>query len=108
MSVLKLPQTDKGKSFKVHSDDIIVIRLEENPTTGYRWEVDKADDEILTLQSSDFSLAEGPRIGGGGMRIFILKAKSAGTAHIELKHWRKWEGEDSVIKRFDVTIMVRD
>jgi inhibitor of cysteine peptidase len=104
MSELNLTQADSGKSFEVHKDDAIVIRLKENPTTGYQWAVEKADDRI----STSFSLPEDAKIGGGGTRVFIFKPKTADTAHIQLKHWREWEGDDSIIERFDVTIVVRD
>lgn len=108
MSELNLTQADKGKSFEVHRDDVIVIRLKENPSTGYRWAVDKADDRILAFQSSEFSLPADTKIGGGGMRTFAFKAKTADTVHIQLKHWREWEGNDSIIDRFDVTVVARN
>jgi len=101
-------QADKGKSFEVKRDTIVVIRLKENPTTGYQWAVHKADDKVLSLQSSEFSLPEGPRIGQGGTRAFAFRAKATGTARIELKHWREWEGEESTSDRFAVTIVVKN
>lgn len=107
MSELKLTEADKGKSFEVRRNDIVVIRLQENPTTGYRWEVDKSDEKILALQGSEFLLPKDPKFGEGGTRVFKFKAKAAGTARIQLKHWQKWEGADSIIDRFDVTNVVK-
>lgn len=106
-SVLTIVQEDKGKSFEVHLDDAIVIRLPENPTTGYRWAIDKVDEKLLELQESDFTPPSEPRLGAGGWRTLTFKAKSIGTSHIQLKHWREWEGDDSIIERFDVTIRIR-
>lgn len=106
MSELTLTQADKGKFLEVDRDDVIVIRLEENPTTGYQWAVDKADDMIFVPLSPEFLLPEEPRFGEGGTRVFGFKAKTAGSAAIQLKHWRKWEGDASIIDRFDVTINV--
>ena len=40
MPILKLTQADDNKSFSLHKGDELVIHLEENPTTGYRWEID--------------------------------------------------------------------
>ena len=108
MSELKLTQADKGKSFEVHRDDVIVIYLKENPTTGYRWAVHVADDKILALQSSEFSVPEDPKIGQGGMRVFTFKAKTVGTGQIQLKHYREWEGDDSIIERFAITVVLRE
>ena len=104
MSELNLTQTDNGKSFEVHRDDVVVIRLKENPSTGYRWAVNKADDRI----STSFSLPSDAKVGAGGTRAFTFKAGTVDTAHIQLKHWREWEGDDSIIDRFDITIVVRE
>lgn len=105
---LTLTQADKGKSFEIERSDLIIIGLKENPTTGYKWAVERADDRILGLQGSEFYLPEDSRVGEGGTRVFTFKAKAAGTSRIKLKHWREWEGSDSVIDRFDATIVVND
>lgn len=105
---IKLTKANNGESYELHRDDVIVIRLTENPTTGYCWEIEELDNNILALQSSDFFLPEDPQIGEGGMRVFIFKAKTAGSAHIRLKYWREWEGNDSIIDVFDVTTVVKN
>ncbi len=107
MSELKLTEADRGKSFEIHRNDIVVIRLQENPTTGYCWEVDKSDEKILPLQGSEFLLPKHPKFGEGGTRVFKFKAKKTGTAHIQLKHWREWEGDGSIDNRFDITSVVK-
>jgi len=105
---IKLTKANNGESYELHRDDVIVIRLTENPTTGYCWEIEELDNNILALQSSDFFLPEDPQIGEGGMRVFVFKAKTAGSAHIRLKYWREWEGNDSIIDVFDVTTVVKN
>ena len=106
MSDLKLTQADTGDSFTVHPGDAIAIQLKENPTTGYRWAIDRSDSTILALQSSDFAALPGAGIGGGGTRTFTFKAEKAGAVHLQLKHWRSWEGDSSIVVRYDVTIQV--
>ena len=108
MQEIKLTQANNGESHELHRDDVIVIRLSENPTTGYCWEIEELDNNILALQSSDFFLPEHPQFGEGGERVFAFKAKSAGSAHIRLKYWREWEGNDSIIDVFNVTTEVRN
>jgi inhibitor of cysteine peptidase len=106
VSELVLTQADSGRTCEVHPDDVIVVRLEENPTTGYVWAVDKTDEEIVTLQSSRLLLPQEPKIGEGGTRVFTFRAETTGTASIHLKHWREWEGDASIIERFDITLVV--
>jgi len=107
MQEVQLARTNNGESFELRRDDVIVIRLAENPTTGYCWEIEHFDSNILALHSSDFLLPEDPLIGEGGVRVFAFKAKTRGSTRIQLKHWRKWEGNDSITETFDVTAIVR-
>jgi inhibitor of cysteine peptidase len=64
--------------------DHVVIRLPENPTTGYRWRVDDVDDRVLTLESSTFEPPEPPIPGAGGWRAIHLRAVGPGTARLHL------------------------
>lgn len=61
---LTLTHADKGKSFEARQNDVIILRLPENPTTGYRWALEEMDEEILKLKDSDFALSPDSGIGG--------------------------------------------
>jgi inhibitor of cysteine peptidase len=106
MSSLVLTEKDKGKAITVHQGDQIVINLQENPTTGYRWAVDKIDNAIIPDQVG-YTQSPSGSIGSGGRRSFAFEAKGLGTAHLQLKLWREWEGDASIIDRFDVTIQIQ-
>ena len=107
MAPVTLTQADNGKSVEVRPGSIITIRLSENPTTGYRWAVDKIDSDVVVLKSSDYSPAPNTGVGGGGERTLTFEATKAGVAAVHLKLWRDWEGDNSITQRFDVTIQVR-
>lgn len=107
MSTVTLTQADKGKSVTVHTGDQIVITLQENPTTGYRWAIDQTDATVLTAQNPSFSPTPGGAIGAGGTRTFTFTAKTPGTVHLQFKLLRAWQGDSSIIDRFDVTIQVQ-
>jgi inhibitor of cysteine peptidase len=102
-----LDQSDNGKTITVTVGDEVVIALDENPTTGYTWAVEKIDDTILALKSSDYTRTGPPVSGAGGVRTFTFTAKQAGTSPLELKDWRSWEGDKSVIGRYSLTIEVK-
>lgn len=106
MSELTLTEADIGKTFRVHQGDVILVRLSENPTTGYQWAIAEINEAILELEGSNFVLFSDVGIGGGGERIVRFKPKSTGTTRIELKLWREWEGDFSTIQRYDSTIQV--
>jgi inhibitor of cysteine peptidase len=107
MSEIVIVQSDQASKFEAHPGDSILIRVPENPTTGYRWELDVADDQIMALQDSDYSGASKASIGGG-TRTFSLKARRQGTVRVRLRLRRGWESEETAIDDFEVTIRVRE
>ena len=105
---LTIGETDNGKSFQIRRGETIAVRLAGNPTTGYTWAVDEVDKKTLKLVDSSYTRSSPEMIGSGGWRTLTFKAISAGTSPIKLKYWRAWEGDASVVKRFDITIKVSD
>lgn len=108
MPQVTLTQADNGKSVQVKPGDLIVIHLGENPTTGYRWAVDQINSEVISLVNSDYAQSPGTGIGGGGERTFTFNAVKTGHSLIRLKLWREFQGDSSIIQRFDVTVQVGD
>ena len=106
MSSISLTEADKDTAIDVAQGSEVVIRLAENPTTGYVWALDQTDDTVLPLQSSDFSPTPSAGVGAGGTRTFTFTAGQPGTAHVQLKLWREWQGDPSTIERYDVDIQV--
>lgn len=101
-----LTQTDNGKSVQVHAGDTIVIQLDENASTGYTWAVNKTDTTVLMLQSSTYT-SSGNLPGSGGTRVFTFLAKNPGTVQLQLKYWRSFVGDSSIVERYSVTIEVQ-
>ena len=67
MAELVLTQTQSGIRVSAAPADVIVIRLAEHPTTGYRWQVENAAGLVLT--GDDFTLSSSA-LGTGGERTF--------------------------------------
>ena len=105
MPAITLTRADEGRTVDVHAGDTVLVRLEENPTTGYRWAAEAGDDQVVALESSDY-VQPGSAVGGGGERLFTFRAKKAGSATVRLKLWREWEGETSVARTFTVAVRV--
>lgn len=105
MSHTVLTQADHRTSVEVALNDAIVLRLPENPTTGYRWAVDQIDSDKLLLQSTHFSLL-GAGAGASGEKTLTLKATQPGKTHLQLKLWRDWEGDASIIDRYQISIQI--
>ncbi|WP_228012980.1 protease inhibitor I42 family protein [Nostoc edaphicum] len=105
---LTIAQADKGKTFTVDSGSVIVLNLAENPSTGYIWEIEKTDPDVIEFQNSTFySSPTYGRTGVGGKRIFTFKAKATGVVRLKLKEWQSWQGDRSTDQRFDVTLQIK-
>ena len=100
---LELNEIDNGKTFEIDRGGLILIRLAESPTTGYRWKVNAVDDQRITLHDSKFNPGTG--IGGGGVSTFAFKAESPGKTVIRLQLERPWEKGISR-NRFEVSLNV--
>ena len=104
MPGLTFTKEDNGKTFETKAGEIITVRLSENPTTGYTWAIDRPDDQLLGLQSSDYISAPGNLAGRGGERVFTFKTGKAGQAVLQLKLWREWQGDKSVVERYNIIL----
>ncbi len=102
MGQLGLSEADAGKSIDVRIHQQVSLRLAENPSTGYTWSLEVPAG--VEVQSSTFVPADGPRIGAGGQHVWNLKILMPGDLPIRAKLWHEWEGDQSVQRRFDVTL----
>jgi inhibitor of cysteine peptidase len=106
--MLNLTRADNGKFITMQVNDLLGVSLDENPTTGFQWALDSGGGDWVKLQASEYITAAGSGVGGGGQRVLTFKAQRAGTGRLQLKLWREWEGEPSIVERFTVTLQVRE
>jgi inhibitor of cysteine peptidase len=102
MSKLCLGPADSGREVTLKLGDRVLIRLPENPSTGYRWAVDVPD--VLNLTRDENEPGEAP--GAAGFRVFEFMADALGRAAIDLGCGRAWEPAAPPIDRFHVTLEV--
>lgn len=106
MAVIILSELDNHRLVETAVGDQIVVRLPENPTTGFRWQLEWAEGAVQSEDDS-FELGPSPQIGSGGVREFRFRVRGAQPGRIELKQWQAWEGEASVTQRYAVEILAR-
>jgi inhibitor of cysteine peptidase len=105
LTMLSLIETDNDRTVEVRLGDVVRITLPENASTGFRWTIDRYNEDIIEALGSEPRYTAGD-VGSGGEILFTFKAKKAGRGEIALKHWRHWEGDRSVIGRFRVRLNV--
>jgi len=71
MDAVTLTEADSGRSLAVAPGTQVVLRLPENPTTGYRWQVPPG----VTVASDEFlAVGADAGAGAGGERVLTLVA----------------------------------
>ena len=103
MATIELTDAENGGSIDAHVGDTILLALLDNPTTGYRWELEPVTGVSIVLDVAGYEPSSG-EAGSGGVATWLLSVAAAGTTSIALKRWRPWEGDASILDRFTVTI----
>jgi len=96
---VEVNEDDTGRQVELERGQIIVITLESNPSTGYRWE------QIGETEFKPSETGEPPTVGVGGWEIFRFKAVCAGQMTLELVYHRSWEGVEP-LKTFSIQVTV--
>jgi inhibitor of cysteine peptidase len=104
VSDLSLGHEDRGRKVSVLTGDRILLRLPENPTTGFRW-AGPIPDFLTTLRDDNESGA-GP--GAAGVRVIEFIAAAAGSAELTLRCSREWDLAATPIDQFSVSVEVKE
>jgi len=107
----KLDAADNGRQVELQKGQTLVITLESNPTTGFRWEVVELEESILRqMGEPEFKVSDPrqpPPPGTGGWETFRFEAMSAGQTTLELVYHRSWEEGVEPLETFSLQIVIR-
>ncbi len=95
---------NNNSTLTVHRGDTVTIELDENPTTGYNWNLSTPDPQMIQVQANDYRMAS-TAMGGGGMRKIELQATGTGSTIINLNYTRPWSGEMSETFRVQLQVV---
>jgi inhibitor of cysteine peptidase len=100
-------EADNGKVITVSSGDTFTIKLYENPSTGYSWNLTLSNG--LQLVSDQYVADEVPAdiVGSGGNHVWIVKAVTPGSYVISGTYKRPWEQVSDGQKTFMLTVNVQ-
>jgi len=99
-------QLDNGTTARVHSLDIITVRLPENPTTGYRWNITTGPGFVTIDDTYIYTEPSARLTGVGGVRFVTLEPKTSGTQQINAIYKRPWEEDSADHDLFSMTFVV--
>jgi inhibitor of cysteine peptidase len=89
-TMMELNEAAAGRPVTVVVGQRIRITLQENRTTGYRWQVGEDCAEILAVEEDQATAPEGPP-GAGGEREWVFAAKAEGQCELRFVSARTWE-----------------
>ena len=94
MSEVTLSRKEAGSQFEVPAGAVVVLRLPENPSTGYQWEVDAGSDVDVISNAYLQNTSSGS--GGGGVRELRLLPKRPGVHRVVGALRRAWAPDSPV------------
>lgn len=104
---MALMAEDNGRRIEQTANELLEISLPENPTTGFRWGFIDLDPSVHVTEDT-YDLAGDVAPGAAANHIFRLTFSEPGEFPIALRLWREWEGDASIMDRYDVTVDVTD
>lgn len=108
MADTSIEEAESGGAVRLKVGEKLIVRLRENPTTGFHWQLQEGSETILHLEETRFVEPGGGRAGEGGERLWTFRAKKGGTAALLLKLLRAWQNDESTTRRFEVSVDVRE
>ena len=93
---------NNGQIVQAKVGDLIRIRLEANPSTGYSWELRDFEFGVAEFFNADLAPRDGGNMmfGAPGDAVITLQAVKPGQQKIQLVYRRIWEPPDQVAATF--------
>lgn len=98
--------SENGKEIHLRPRDQYIINLEENPTTGYNWQIYVCDLRIYDIVENEFIPPDSNMSGAPGRRRVVIEATNPGKGEFEMVYIRPWEKDVEPIKRINYTFYV--
>ena len=102
--------SDNSEQIELEQEQILVVTLESNPSTGYSWELIEDPNSILEqvgdVEFKPVEQTDPPMVGAGGWEIFRFKAVSTGQMTLNLVYRRSWETDAEPANTFSIDVVV--
>jgi inhibitor of cysteine peptidase len=98
-----LRDKDSSRSIRLKVEGKLEVDLEENPTTGFSWQV-ASFPSLLELKGSDYLPDAPQRCGSGGRKVFHFVVARPGSGSLRLEYRRSWEKDVEPARVFEVSL----
>jgi inhibitor of cysteine peptidase len=103
-----LTDKDNGSSIALAVNNVFVVQLAGNPSTGYIWEANNLDTAHFS-QIGNYSFSAGSHLAGAsGLFTLTFKTLSSGKAVLRMIYHRSFEKGVPPLKSFEVTANIHN
>jgi inhibitor of cysteine peptidase len=81
-----------GSTVHLHIGAELELRLDENPTTGFRWSLDASGAPAVAVSGDRYDALAPGVAGAGGVHVWQFAARHAGAGRVELSYRRRFGG----------------
>jgi inhibitor of cysteine peptidase len=106
-SILEITEEQNGGIVAMIVHDTLSIQIEGNPTTGFIWEPENLNKNLLELVGDPKFTPNSHLKGGNGIFTFKFKALKAGVTHLRLIYHRSFEKDTPTERIFDVILDIQ-
>ena len=78
--------------FQMEIGDKIRARLCSNPTTGFKWEYEMSNGNVLKEEDYDFEEPGSDVPGASGIEVWTFEAVEKGITEVRMEYSQPWEG----------------
>jgi inhibitor of cysteine peptidase len=107
MTTVRLDFHSSGQTVTVAPGDRLELRLEENPTTGFRWYIENDENSVLVLEDDAFTHLPDGVSGAGGTRDLVFKVAKQGQGMLRASYRRSWETQKPPAGTFELTVTAK-
>lgn len=103
-------EADAGETVTLDPGQVLVVRLESNPSTGFSWQAVEVPDvlEGSTDRSHEEGEQAGDVVGAPGTDVFTFTAGTeAGEGTLVLEYRRPWEEDVAAEQEYVLDVTVR-
>lgn len=105
--IIEIKDEDNGSKINLKKSQKLKIILESNLSTGYSWEIEDFNKEVLKQEGEIEYKTESDLIGSEGIQIIEFESVKKGETEVKLVYHRPWEKDVKPNKVYTVKIEVR-
>jgi inhibitor of cysteine peptidase len=99
-------EEQNGATVNVKTGAIITVKLQENPTTGFSWNLTTTPGLQIINDTYKPTYTTGKMVGSGGTHIWDISAVANGEQNIKGVYMRSWEPMSGNETAFSMTAVV--